>query len=437
MAKKKGSVLIELKNVKKHYQMGEVVVKAVDGISIEVNEGEFVAIMGPSGSGKCVVGSTKVVTAEGIPLKIEDLDKNNNKMVYSLDRKDGKIKKFKVSNFYKRKEKNLLEIKTSSGRAITVSEDHPFFTLNENGFSEIFANNLGEGTFVSIPRKIEIKGSSQELDVLDKLGNNNSLVIYDSIKLMQSLRKELNLSRGIITKKFNINPGTYDSWFNKNNIPFYRFKQIIEASGKSLDLIKNKVKFTIITSSKSVKFPDSTSDDLMELYGFLSGDGWIDKYGLKFSNFDKEVIERYNLLVKKVFNVEAFNCIVGRQDHCSKLLKLFFEKIFNFPLKAKSSNLCLPDFVFKCPDSEIASFIRGLFDCDSHIDKNKKDIQITLASEKLIKQLQFLLLRFGIVSRFSEKIKYATNTIEKIKRTYYSLSISGYENLFLYNKAKE
>ena len=44
--------VIHLKNVVKHYQMGSNIVKAVDGISIEIEKGDFVAIMGPSGSGK-------------------------------------------------------------------------------------------------------------------------------------------------------------------------------------------------------------------------------------------------------------------------------------------------------------------------------------------------------------------------------------------------
>jgi len=51
---KKGedSIVIELRNVEKHYHMGDNLVRAVDGISIKVNKGEFIAIMGPSGSGK-------------------------------------------------------------------------------------------------------------------------------------------------------------------------------------------------------------------------------------------------------------------------------------------------------------------------------------------------------------------------------------------------
>jgi putative ABC transport system ATP-binding protein len=46
------AALLETENLTKHYQMGETVVRALDGVSINVSDGEFVALQGTSGSGK-------------------------------------------------------------------------------------------------------------------------------------------------------------------------------------------------------------------------------------------------------------------------------------------------------------------------------------------------------------------------------------------------
>ena len=44
--------ILVTENLKKYYRMGENVVKALDGVSISIQQGEFLAIVGKSGSGK-------------------------------------------------------------------------------------------------------------------------------------------------------------------------------------------------------------------------------------------------------------------------------------------------------------------------------------------------------------------------------------------------
>src|SRR6476660_4280855 len=52
MSQSPGAVAVRLEDVRKTYQTGEVEVQAVRGVSIEIGQGEFVALMGSSGSGK-------------------------------------------------------------------------------------------------------------------------------------------------------------------------------------------------------------------------------------------------------------------------------------------------------------------------------------------------------------------------------------------------
>ncbi|MHB8064798.1 MAG: ABC transporter ATP-binding protein [Ruminiclostridium sp.] len=46
---------VQFKNVYKRYRMGEVTINAANGINFDINKGEFVVIVGPSGAGKTTV----------------------------------------------------------------------------------------------------------------------------------------------------------------------------------------------------------------------------------------------------------------------------------------------------------------------------------------------------------------------------------------------
>ena len=44
--------LLEAENIYKTYRIGQVDIHALQGVSVDIDAGEFIAIMGPSGSGK-------------------------------------------------------------------------------------------------------------------------------------------------------------------------------------------------------------------------------------------------------------------------------------------------------------------------------------------------------------------------------------------------
>jgi len=86
--------MIEIDNITKIYKLGDTEVRALDGVSLKINKGEMVAIMGPSGSGKstlmAILGCLDVPTSGGYRLddeKVEGL--NDNQLADIRNRKIG------------------------------------------------------------------------------------------------------------------------------------------------------------------------------------------------------------------------------------------------------------------------------------------------------------------------------------------------------------
>ena len=87
------TTMITLQDITKTYQMGDTIVRALDGVTVSINKGEFVAITGPSGSGKSTLmnilgcldrptaGSYKLDGAEVATLNDDQLALTRNKKI--------------------------------------------------------------------------------------------------------------------------------------------------------------------------------------------------------------------------------------------------------------------------------------------------------------------------------------------------------------------
>ena len=83
---------VKLEDVTKVYHMGEVEIRAADGINFEIMKGEFVVIVGPSGAGKTtvlnVLGGMDTATSGSIMVDGKDISSYNARELTAYRRDD-------------------------------------------------------------------------------------------------------------------------------------------------------------------------------------------------------------------------------------------------------------------------------------------------------------------------------------------------------------
>ncbi|MBR5873997.1 MAG: ABC transporter ATP-binding protein [Oscillospiraceae bacterium] len=83
---------IEFKDVCKTYQMGEVEIKALDNINFQIDQGEFVVILGASGAGKTTIlnllGGMDTISSGTVMVDGRDISHSNDKELTDYRRHD-------------------------------------------------------------------------------------------------------------------------------------------------------------------------------------------------------------------------------------------------------------------------------------------------------------------------------------------------------------
>lgn len=200
---------VELKDVKKVYKMGEMLIEASAGIDFTINKGEFTVIVGPSGAGKTTVlnilGGMDKATGGEVWVDGENIAKYDSRRMTKFRREDIGF----VFQFY-----NLVQNLTALENvelAIQICKDH---LDAEEVLREVGLENRKD----NFPAQLS-GGEQQRVSIARALAKNPKLLLCDEptgaldyqtgkaiLKLLQDTCREKGMTVIVITHNQAIAP---------------------------------------------------------------------------------------------------------------------------------------------------------------------------------------------------------------------------------------
>lgn len=168
---------------------------------------------------------------------------------------------------------------------------------------------------------------------------------------------------------------------------------------------------------------------LYQVLGYMLGDGG--KYVNRITLYDKDasLLKKYQKIIHLLFKVN--NTLKKRNGRNSYELKIYSKRLMDIIDKTFKGifgkNRKIHENIQKLPIKQLGYFIRGLFDAEGYIDSHGTTVGITMSSEDVIKVLQFLLLRFGVISSYGKDLY-------KNKYIKHRLRITDTSSLILFSK---
>ena len=197
--------VVEIKNLKKYYGKDENLVKALDGINLEINEGEFVCIVGTSGSGKStllnMIGGLDRPTDGEIKIANKDISKlSDDELTIFRRREIGFVfQQFNLIPILNVYENIVLPIELDGNKIDNKHVDLVIKSLGLENKIYNLPNNLsgGQQQRVAIARALASKPSIILAD--EPTGNLDSKTSQDVMGLLKIMSKKFNQTIVMIT----------------------------------------------------------------------------------------------------------------------------------------------------------------------------------------------------------------------------------------------
>ncbi|NPE07078.1 MAG: DNA-directed DNA polymerase II large subunit [Asgard group archaeon] len=395
----------------------------------------------------CFPGDTEVlVDIEGkiTRVKIKDLYENEfdneieEKMVlvkkqpkreikaYSFDHSLGEVTLTNILDVIKTPApEHLVKFHLVGKRSYTTTAGHPVIVHEDGKLVEKRASEVSKGDMFILPSLRLDEEDIQEIDLLKEFTKNEFIDIKDDLMVrgissfVQTIVDKYGLKE--LSEKLAINKKTLNNYYReRDSMPLSVLEILLKFDEQTIMNIPHctlgfKRDHTFI--NRIIPFNDS----LMKLIGYYLAEGFyrkVDKlnYQVDLAVSESDLREDMLSSIAEVFG-KGFKPYIdsNRITISSRIIYQFFKNILQ--LQTGSRNKAIPSFLLKLPKNKIKHLISTYFSGDGGVDRKNGTVLCSSFSKELLKDFDFLLLRFGIYSGYSS---YSRNS-----NTEYKLAIRG------------
>lgn len=178
--------------------------------------------------------------------------------------------------------------------------------------------------------------------------------------------------------------------------------------------------------------------DLQEFMGYMDGNGHVTELSRTYSDGTpkrqvgytipkryESILDRYQQAVSQVFGF-TFNVTEHSESDEVWHVRSGHRKIGQWAASEKLKQGQVPPRIRSATPGRQASYLRGLFDADGHVDQRGMIVTLSSAERRFIREIQDLLFGLGILSKFRKSTR---GTNYKEDRVLYTLRLLGGPNL--------
>jgi DNA polymerase II large subunit len=312
----------------------------------------------------------------------------------------------------------LVKVTLKSGRTFTSSPAHRIIVWKNGTFKTKKIIEVNPDDFLLVSQQLQPNDRDiNEIDLLSEFlkKNVNDVMVRGIETFTRQCVEDLG-GLDATVKLLQFNKKTFSNYLYRDSIPLPILISLLRLCHRNLQMIPKKCWLGVKRDDTKIPRMIPVNSSLLRLCGYYLAEGHARQtrklcYQISFAATEQEIRSDIVSCIRDVFQVRT--C---QDDHGITVSnRLIYDFVINFlRIGSNAKNKKIPLQFMGLPTIKIKELLRGYFAGDGSVEKNRLHVTCSSVNRKLLQDIGFQLLRFGVFYRIKEEKNKPAGGIAKI-----------------------